>query len=217
MIDLTMTVKEHWRWKVKHQIIQDFQKGNDFRSSFLSMSAHAFTHVDSPLHCKENGVAIDNLEADAYSGKAAIIDLSYKKENEEITVEDLKKSSRMKLEEKIILLKTCWDTHYDPSTREFWTKSPYLSEDAALWLKNQHPKVVGFDFPQDYPLKLIDNGSDFKLKEMVTHQHLLSEGILLIEYLCNMSKINTEYVQLICLPLKLEGFEGAPARVVAII
>ena len=215
MIDLTMTIKEHWRWKVKHQITQDFKKGNDFRSSSLNISAHAFTHVDSPLHCKENGVTIESLDVDAYSGEAIIIDLSFKKEDEEITAEDLKANSNVLLNGKIILLKTCWDTQYDPSTKEFWTKSPYLTEEAAIWLKNQQPRVVGFDFPQDYPLKLIDNGNDFKLKEMVTHQHLLYEGILLIEYLCNLSKIETDCVQLICLPLKLAGFEGAPARVVA--
>lgn len=216
MIDLSMTIKEHWRWNVQHEIVQDFQEGSDFRSSTIAMSAHAYTHVDTPLHCRENETTMEELEVDAYSGEAAVIDLSSKKADEAITVADLEANHHVKLNEKIILLKTCWDTQYSPYTKEYWIKAPYLTEEAAIWLKNKRPKVVGFDFPQDYPMKLIDSGG-FKLKEMVTHQHLLYERILLIEYLCNLSEIKENRVQITCLPLKFSGLEGAPARVVAMV
>lgn len=216
MIDLSMTIKNHWRWKVVHQLRHDFDRGDDMRSSIFEMGAHAFTHVDTPLHCNREGITLEKLSVDAYSGSAAIIDISYIKANEKITADDLKKNGTHVQENDIIILKTCWDEHYDPNSKEYWTEAPYVTEEAAKWLLEQKPRAVGFDFPQDYPLKLIDRGGNFKLDELTTHKYLLNNGILHIEYLCNMKEVKSERIELIALPLKLEGFEGGPARIVAI-
>lgn len=216
MIDLSMTIKDHWRWQVESGSI-DFDEGNGFRASTLSIGAHAFTHVDTPLHCRKGATALEQLPADAYSGEAAVIDLSHKRENDPITDADLDKARHVNTNEKIILLKTCWDRRYSPDSREYWSEAPYLTESGAVWLKKKAPRVVGFDFPQDYPLKLINNKKKFNLDDMPSHKLLLHEGILHIEYLCNMAAITTERVRFICLPLKIEGFEGSPARAVAIV
>jgi arylformamidase len=215
-IDLSMTIKDHWRWKVDQVLHHDFEKGDDFRTSIFQMGAHAFTHVDTPLHCKPGSITLGELGVGAYSGSAAVVDISYKKANEPITVEDLQENGKHIKPDDIVLLKTCWDTHCNPTSKEYWTEAPYVTEEAAIWLREKKPRVVGFDFPQDYSLKLIDQGGNWKLEELTTHEHLLNHDILHIEYLCNMSKITKDRVELICLPLKLEGFEGGPARVVAI-
>ncbi|MBP1933353.1 cyclase family protein [Ammoniphilus resinae] len=214
VIDLSMTIRNHWRWKIEH-VVQDFKEGNDFRSSAFYMGAHAFTHVDTPLHCKSGEATIEQMAVDSYSGEAAVIDLSYKKPDDPITVEDLQKAEHVRMNEKIILLKTCWDLHFSPDSKEYWIRAPYVTEEAAIWLRDKKPMVVGFDFPQDYPMKLIEGGK-FSLKEMPTHIHLLNEGILLVEYLCNMSQITGNRVQFLCLPLKFENSEGAPARAIVI-
>ncbi|MCM3759946.1 cyclase family protein [Alkalihalobacillus oceani] len=216
MVDLSMTVKDHWRWNINHELTGDFKEGDDFRSSRLQTSAHAFTHVDTPLHCKEKAVTIEKLNVDAYSGEAVVIDLSAKQADEAITVADLENNGKLHDNEKIILLKTCWDEKYSPYSREYWSKAPYVTEEAAIWLKERNPEVVGFDFPQDYPMKLIDGTGKFGLKDMPTHDLLLKEGILLVEYLCGMSQLTSSRVQFICLPIKLMGFEGAPARAIVI-
>ncbi|MET3507605.1 cyclase family protein [Halalkalibacter oceani] len=215
MIDVSMTARDHWRWKVTHDITSDFGEDSDFRSSRVQLSAHAFTHVDTPLHCKPGENTMEEMAADAYSGEAVVVDLSSKKADEAITVEDLQNAG-IKDHEKIIILKTCWDKTYGYETREFWSKAPYVTMEAAQWLLEKKPEAVAFDFPQDYPLKLIDSKNPFQVKDMPTHELLLKNGILLIEYLCNLSQVTKERVQFICLPLKLEGFEGAPARAVVI-
>ena len=43
----------------------------------------------------------------------------------------------------------------DWKTTEYWDTSPYLTEDAGIWIKNYHPKVVGYDFAQDYAIRNI--------------------------------------------------------------
>ncbi len=50
MIDLLTAINEHWRWKVKHEVIQDLKDGSDFRYSTFLMSAHASTRMDTPLY-----------------------------------------------------------------------------------------------------------------------------------------------------------------------
>lgn len=216
MIDLSMTIKDHWRWKVTQTLHHDFEKGDETRSSIFEMGAHGFTHVDTPLHCKPGGITLEKLGVDAYSGSAAVVDISFKQPNESITVDDLQKNGAHIQPGDIIILKTCWDKHFDPNSKEYWTEAPYVSEEAAQWLKEQNPRAVGFDFPQDYALKLIDRGGNWKLDELTTHKYLLNNDILHIEYLCNMSEVTSERIELIALPLKLEGFEGGPARVVAL-
>jgi arylformamidase len=211
-----MTIKDHWRWPVEQTLHHDFQRGDEFQTSIFRMGAHAFTHVDTPLHCKPGSITLDKVDIDAYSGSASVVDLSFKQANEPITAEDLQKQGKHIKPGDIILLKTCWDQQRNPDSKEYWSESPYVTEDAAVWLREQRPRVVGFDFPQDYPLKLVDQKASLKLEELTTHKHLLYHHILHIEYLCNMSEISSDRVELICLPLKLEGFEGGPARVVAI-
>ena len=214
-IDLSMTIRNHWRWIVKQTFHHDYSRGDDFQTSILEMGAHAFTHVDTPLHCKQGEATLDQMDIYSYSGPSVIIDISYILANEPIRVEDLQNHCPEFNKGEIILLKTCWDEKYHPDTKEYWVEAPYVTEEAAIWLREKSPKAVGFDFPQDYPLKLIDN-KHLILKELTTHKHLLYEGILHIEYLCNMKQVLSNRIELIALPLKLEGFEGGPARVMAI-
>ena len=38
--------------------------------------------------------------------------------------------------------------------KEFWDNSPWVTEDGGEWIKNYAPKVVGYDFPQDYVIRI---------------------------------------------------------------
>ena len=209
IIDLSMTIKNHWRWDVQHTL------RHDFASSILQIPAHAYTHVDTPLHCNPNGITLEKLGVFAYSGEAAVVDLTFIKANQEITAEHIRKNCDHVREDDIILLKTCWDTHYSPYSKEYWIEAPYISDEAAIFLRKLKPRVIGFDFPQDYAIKDITRKL-VTLEESTAHKHLLSNGVLFVEYLCNMKEISQARVEFVALPLKLDDFEGGPARAVAI-
>jgi arylformamidase len=119
------------------------------------------------------------------------------------------------LENDILLLKTCWDRLRDCTTREYWHEAPYINELGAAWLAKQNIKAVGFDFPQDHALREIPQRHP-PVTELPTHDLILRKGIYLIEYLCNLSNLPAGRVQVFALPLKIEGGEGACARVVAV-
>ncbi|MFX5705351.1 cyclase family protein, partial [Acinetobacter baumannii] len=58
-------------------------------------------------------------------------------------------------EGEILLLSPGWDRRRDYRTRDFWLDAPYLTRAAAEWLKARKPTALAFDFPQDYPIRLL--------------------------------------------------------------
>lgn len=216
MIDLSMTLQQHWRWRTKRRLVQDPQKGDPSLVSVLTLDMHAFTHVDTPMHMGQGKVTIDAVPLNQLVGPAAVLDLSFIGANDAIRVRDLHEAGSHILPGDIVLLKTGWDFKCDWRNREYWTKAPYVVEDAAAWLAKQEIKAVGFDFPQDYAIR--DTPSRHpNFEEMPTHHFVLRKGIYLIEYLCNLHQVKGSRVNLYVLPLKVEGAEAAPARVLAIV
>ena len=62
LIDLSFPIRDHWRWGYKQSLKHTLEAGDDFRASVMTLPAHAFTHVDTLLHCKPGGApALDEL------------------------------------------------------------------------------------------------------------------------------------------------------------
>jgi kynurenine formamidase len=91
-----------------------------------------------------------------------------------------------------------------------------MTREAAAWLLERRPRAVAFDFPQDYAIRLLLKGERRPLAENVTHDVLLRNGVILIEYLSNTVALTGPRTFLCCLPLKVPAADGAPARVVAL-
>lgn len=214
IVDLSMTIQPHWRWKVTRKLAADLEKGDSFQISVITMPAHAFTHMDTPLHIRPGQITVEAVPPDQLAGTAAILDLTFADANQAITKSDLKKAGGHIQPSDIVLLKTGWDLKRDYLTREYWHDAPYLEEAAAAWLADHDMKAVGFDFPQDYGIRSIPVVPP---DEQPTHNLILSKGIYLIEYLCNLHQIKNERVTFYALPLKIGGAEGAPVRAFATI
>ena len=150
IIDLSMPIQSHWRWKFNSEQTLDRKKGAPYQSTTFTMSAHAFTHIDSPLHIEPDRMPIDTVPLNNLTGPAVIIDLSYVQPNQAIKIPDLEKSADEIIPGDIAVLKTAWDLKNSWKDREYWTEAPYLDEEAAAWLSDQDLNAVGFDFPQDY-------------------------------------------------------------------
>ncbi len=215
LIDLSMLISPTWRWPVELHMNKDINCGDPYQVSNFSASLHAFTHVDTPLHIELDRESIDQVSLNRLCGPAAVIDLTPVSANQEIGCEYFKKRSQHIKAGDIVLVKTCWDTICDYTTRAYWLNAPYISLETAQWLADQPIKAVGFDFPQDYAVRDIP-GRHPSASEMPTHDLILRKGILLIEYLCNLAQLESERVTLYALPLKVGGGEGACARVVAV-
>lgn len=172
---------------------------DNFALSAITMGSHTGTHVDAPSHVLENGITVDLLLPETFIGRAILLDVSYI--SSPIHAEHLEivwnKNGQRKATE-VLLLKTGAISSLE-RTDEFG-----LDEDIASWIHDKGLKVLGVDAFS------IENKTDLPL-----HRSLLSQGINIIECL-DFEQVEEGYYTFICLPLKITGCDGAPARAILI-
>ncbi|OBZ34361.1 MULTISPECIES: cyclase family protein [unclassified Methanohalophilus] len=158
--------------------------------SKLEMGSHTATHIDAPAHIFESGRTVDELELASLVGRAYLIDHSGKTE---IGNDEMEKTFSFKdKSSEIILLKT------ESSDQKFAKILP----DAAEWIVKKGFLTVGIDSES------MDSGEGLD-----NHRILLGKGINIIENL-DLKKVEPGYYGFVCLPLKIKGCDGAPARAI---
>jgi arylformamidase len=216
IIDLSMPIEDHFRWPVERRLKSDHARGDLFQVTWLGWPVHGFTHMDSPRHFFADGKTTSDIPLEATVGEAAVVDLTPVAPDEAITAERLAAAAGHVGPGDIVIIKSCWERQRPPKVPEFWTEAPYMSRAAAAWLLDRRPRAVAFDFPQDYTIRLLLKGEVRPVEEHVTHDVLLRNGVILIEYLSNTAALTRPRTFLCCLPLKVPDADGAPARVIAL-
>ncbi len=201
-IDISAPVKQgmvHWPGDPAVQItrVEDIQKGDAATVSSISMGAHTGTHIDAPLHFLPGGIAIDEMPLDTMVGPARVIEI---KDNETIAVKELE-GHRIHPGERI-LFKTRNSALWQDE--RFHGDFVYLSTEAAEYLAERKVAAVGIDY--------LSVGGYHK-NETEVHRALLGGHVWIIEGL-DLSRIQAGNYDLICLPLRVEKGEAAPARAV---
>lgn len=216
VIDLTFTVREHWRWLVK--VHQHPTSDKRIRHSFMECNLHSFTHADSLLHFVPGTDTIDKVPLDKFMGEAAVVNLSHLGADDAVTADDLEKHGKHIRAGDIVLLRTDWPLKCDIATRDFWGKAPYTAQDACDWLVKRKVKTIGYDYSPDYVNKyeVNDPKHEFKYEEYTTHLAFFPNKIFVVEYLCNLHLISKKRIQFFALPIPIAGSEGAPVRAIAI-
>lgn len=173
--------------------------------SLITLGSHTGTHVDAPIHFVKGGKTLDQLQVENFVGEAAVIDLSNVPAGTAITSSDLDAHATEVAAGDIALLYTGFSKRWDdPGARRKFT---YLGKDAAEWLVRKRAKAVGIDY-------LSVEG--FGTKVPVAHRTLLASGIPIIESLNEkLGGLVGRRVFLVCLPIKVGGCDGAPARAIA--
>lgn len=217
LIDLSMPVSAvHPRWKTALDVHGDLAAGDLAQVTRISVSCHSFTHVDAKRHMFLDGHTIEATPLERVVGDCAVLDLSDVEPNQAIDADRLEARGGHVSRGGKVLFRSCWDRQRSPVTTEYWTDAPYLTREAAVWLLEKEVTTVAYDFPQDYPIRLLLKGEERPLAEHVTHDILLREDVTMIEYVCNTFEIAASQVLLCAAPLRIPGADGAPARVFAI-
>ena len=181
----------------KRRYVSEIAAGGNTNTSFLEMGAHMGTHVDAPDHFLGNGQTIENLPLNILCGRAYVLHLP---EIELITASILQNAD-IPPRTRRILFKTRNSNYWTGEDRAFQTDFVALSLDAAEYLVSRSVKLVGIDYLSIAPYK----------QSRPTHETLLKAGIVILEGL-DLSAVSQGRYSLYCLPLKLAGSDGAPAR-----
>ena len=176
---------------------------HNYHSEVIFMSTHTGTHMDAPSHFVTGLSSIDQIPVNRFISRANIIRVA-KASDEIITASEIEESKVKILEGNSIVFSTSWENEVDNDY--YFRSSPGLSEDAAEYLINKKVNAVCIDSPS------IDRGSD---SNFPVHKLLLNKEILIVENLCNLSKIVNQNFTLVITPLKLSGASGSPIRAIA--
>ena len=173
--------------------------------SIITMGSHTGTHVDAPLHFIKGGKPLDQLSIERLVGEAVVLDFSDTRPGGEITAPNLKKRASKVRRGDVVLIYTGMSRRWgDPRARKTIT---YLGRDAAYLLVRKGVKAVGVDYL---------SVERIRARAPVAHVDLLSNGITIIESLnSNLSLLVGLRVLFFCLPIKIKGCDGGPARAIA--
>jgi len=193
--------------------------GNLFQSTILTVTCHAYTHVDAPIHFLPGDRDIAQMPADQWMGAAAVVDLTHVGDNGEVTAADLDAHAGHVQAGDIVLLRTDWPRRVSVESERFWREAPYTGRSACEWLVQRRAKAVGYDYPPDYAIRTMIFEPDRKVTrhECTTHDVFFPAGITVIEYLTNLDAIGVPRCRFIALPLRIEGADGSPVRAVALV
>jgi arylformamidase len=216
IIDLTMAIEPHFRWPVELAIKGDIAAGDQFRVSRLHAPCHGFSHVDAAAHFVAGAPTIEATPLSRVVGPCRVLNLSARPDNAPIEPEHLAAADPGGADGEILLLAMHWADKRDYRDKTFWTEAPWLTRQSAEWLAARKPTAVAFDFPQDYPIRLLLEGQEVPKTEHVTHDILLRNGVTLIEYVVNTSKLSAPRNLFSAAPLLIPNADGAPARFYAI-
>ncbi|GBD43394.1 Kynurenine formamidase [bacterium HR40] len=215
IVDLTLPIRAHFRWRVERSRTGDFARGDIFEITQLRFPVHAFTHMDSPRHFVPDGPTTSDIPLSATIGEAAVIDLADVGPMTAIESGRLAERAGHVRRGDIVLLRTGWYARRSIDDPAFWLEAPWLERDAAVWLRDRGVRACGFDFPQDYTIRFLLAGEVRPREEHVTHFELLAHGVILIEYLTNTLQLVSPRVEFFALPLFVPDADGAPVRAIA--
>jgi arylformamidase len=178
--------------------VTSMSEGSAYNLTQLHMSAHTGTHMDAPLHFVDGARSIDTMPLEATMGPARVIEIedTVAIRRTELERHDIQEDERVLF--KSVNSARCWGSD------RFFEDFVYIAEDAALFLAERRVKTVGVDY--------LSVGG-FSRDMVETHVALLGAGIWIIEGL-DLSGAAAGRYELACLPLKIVGADGAPARAV---
>ena len=211
VIDLTLTISEQiptFPGSPQPNFINwETLEKDGYNLELLFLSSHTGTHIDAPYHFLKKGQKIHQIVTRRLVTEAILIKIR-KGANQSITKTDIQKFEKKygKIDDgSTVIFYTGWQKNLKKES--YFLRNPGLAVSAAKYLASKKINLVGIDSPS------IDLGKDSKFS---VHHILAKSGILIVENLVNLEKINSEMFHLIGAPLKLKNATGSPVRAMAL-
>lgn len=176
------------------------EEGQAANVSRMAMCVHFGTHVDAPWHFVQHGSKVDELALDVLTGPALVCEVPG--DCDLITTRVLQE---LELPQGVrrVLFKTRNSHHWAHGDQSFDPRFVALAPDGAAFLVQAGVKLVGIDYLSIAPFH----------EPVATHKILLENKVIVLETI-DLSGVAAGEYELVCLPLKLECAEGAPARAI---
>jgi kynurenine formamidase len=171
-----------------------------FQMGKIEMISNTGTYVDAPFHRYQTGKDLSELPLESLVDLEGLVFHTQKQANgpELFAAADVKGNA--------VLVHTGWAKHW--RTDRYFEGHPYLTEEAALWLKDHGAAFVGID---SLNIDGIETG------ERPVHTVLLGADIPICEHMCNLEKLPDSSFRFHAAPVKVKGFGTFPVRAYAVL
>lgn len=191
-------VCDYWSREKSEEL---YGAGITFHIAEIKMVANTGTYIDVPFHRYETGNDLSQVELESFVDIDGIVIRADYKLNKAINSSFFKDKE---IRGRAVLVHTGWDKHWN--TDQYVEDSPFITKDAAEYLRDCGVKLVGIDSVN------IDDMSD---KSRPAHSILLADDILIVEHMCNLHKLPNEGFKFSAIPPKFAGVGTFPVRAFA--
>jgi len=183
----------------KSKILYD--KGTSFHIGKIEMVSNTGTYIDCPFHRYEDGKDLSDISLNQLADREGILIKVPFSETIAIGKEHFVNRN---LKHKAVLVYTGWSDHWQ--TDQYFENHPFLTEEAAIFLKEQNVKLVGID---SHNIDNTEGGS------RPVHSILLKNEILIVEHLNNLKNLEGKSFLFSAVPPKIQDFGTFPVRAFA--
>ncbi|MGD1941489.1 MAG: cyclase family protein [Leptolyngbyaceae cyanobacterium] len=177
-----------------------YAEGTTFQIGKIEMCSNTGTYLDSPFHRYEDGKDLSELTLESLASLEGVKVVV----GEEVSAIDKETFLNVDVHDKAVLVQTHWSRHWN--TEAYYEGHPFLTEEAAKYLRDSGAKLVGIDSYN------IDDSSG---KERPVHSTLLGAEILIVEHMCNLNAVPVNGFKFYAVPVKVKGFGTFPVRAFA--
>jgi len=182
--------------------VQKIEEGDPCNVTRLELSAHTGTHVDAPFHFLQKGKTVEDLSLKLLTGRAYVVHIP----DADLITKEVIEEAGIPPRTRRVLFKTKNSNHWTKKNHKVFNPNYVgLAPDAAETLIQRGVKLIGVDYLSIAPFE--------ELAE--THNVLLKAGVVIVEGL-DLSEVDPGRYTFYCLPLKIAGADGAPARALLI-
>lgn len=177
-----------------------YAEGTTFHIGRIDMVANTGTYVDSPFHRFADGADLSELALESLADVEGVL-VRIRAATPSVGAAAFE---GLDVAGKAVLVQTDWSRHW--STDQYFEGHPFLTEDAAIALRDRGARIVGID---SY------NIDDVSGSTRPVHTVLLGAGIPIVEHMCKLGELPTSGFRFHAVPVKIKGFGTFPVRAYA--
>lgn len=177
---------------------QHYAEDTEFHIGRIEMVANTGTYVDSPFHRYARGKDLSQLPLSSLADLDTVVVRTRQRQIDASLFRD------RDVADKAVLVHTDWSRHWKKDA--YFEGHPFLTADAAVYLRDQGARLVGIDSLN------IDDTEDLRRP---VHSTLLAADIPIVEHLTNLAALPDEELRFFAVPVKVKAFGTFPVRAFA--
>ncbi len=179
-----------------------YAEGTTFHIGKIEMVANTGTYIDSPFHRYAEGKDLSQLALESIADLDGIL-FQVDAATHSIGPEVFQGSD---VQGKAVLINTDWSRHW--GTDHYFEGHPFLTAQAAQWLKDAGATLVGIDSL---------NIDDTSTGKRPVHSILLGADIPIVEHMCHLEQLSNSNFRFHAVPVKVKQFGTFPVRAYAVL